>query len=701
MAPVGVELPLLFLGEELQFELGRRVLLLDARRLRPQDLLHRRGLLVGPRPELALARLRPRLPSRGEAGEQVLHVALDRLGEGALAIVGDPVERRVGERALHAPERVLLVGLAHGPEPAAPGHGVDPGRGDGEDLVVEPRGLLAVEGEAAEEHDGGLGVVGEHHAGAGEVVVDEALAEQAPEQPLGDAVLEVEVDERLVEGPDVLEDDGPEGARAAPLAEILVATARGAQGVEGVEPGRIGAAAEGELGEGPRQRRAAGVLRVGDGPQGLAAWEQLQRTGDGLAERLLVELEVSLGGAQHLAEHLDLGGELLVALARLLQLLLDDLLLERGGALVVDGSGERRDLAEGDALLEQVGEAPLHHGAQAAQLAADADRLLDQHLQHPVLLALGEDEVVAAHLRSALELPVDAAVALLHAARVPGDVEVEEVGAVVLQVAALAGGVRGDEDAQRVLPRVLVEGALDLLALPVVGDPAVEGLLRSGNAPTRRRRSSLRRRTITGSSSRVLSILTPRQNRCGSRISSRAAKLLEWPLCGVAERKIRCSKRSARPRTARVSLESTAYLELCAGAALWASSRMRSDPARSSSSQSRSGAAYASSRRSACERMKRLCVENGLTAYPRSRRRSVTKARSNTAKERPKRVSSSSRHWRTTEGGHATTTLRTFWRIRSSRRMRPASIVLPTPTSSAMNRFTRGRRSAFRRGSSW
>ena len=36
---------------------------------------------------------------------------------------------------------------------------------------------------------------------------------------------------------------------------------------------------------------------------------------------------------------------------------------------------------------------------------------------------------------------------------------------------------------------------------------------------------------------------TPRQNRCGSRISSRAQKPLEWPLCEVAERKSRCSKR--------------------------------------------------------------------------------------------------------------------------------------------------------------
>ena len=41
---------------------------------------------------------------------------------------------------------------------------------------------------------------------------------------------------------------------------------------------------------------------------------------------------------------------------------------------------------------------------------------------------------------------------------------------------------------------------------------------------------------------------TPRQKRCGSRISSSAEKLLEWPLCGVADKKSRCSKRGAMSR---------------------------------------------------------------------------------------------------------------------------------------------------------
>ncbi len=48
---------------------------------------------------------------------------------------------------------------------------------------------------------------------------------------------------------------------------------------------------------------------------------------------------------------------------------------------------------------------------------------------------------------------------------------------------------------------------------------------------------------MTSSSTFLLRTGTPRQKRCGSRISSRAEKLFEWPLCGVAERKSRCSNR--------------------------------------------------------------------------------------------------------------------------------------------------------------
>ena len=108
---------------------------------------------------------------------------------------------------------------------------------------------------------------------------------------------------------------------------------------------------------------------------------------------------------------------------------------------------------------------------QAAELALDGLGLAHEHLEHPVLDPLGQHEVVAAHLGRRLQLAVDAAVALLDAAGVPRQVEVEEVGAVGLEVQALAGGVGGEQDAQGVDGGVGVEPALDLLAAGALGQP--------------------------------------------------------------------------------------------------------------------------------------------------------------------------------------------------------------------------------------
>jgi hypothetical protein len=78
-------------------------------------------------------------------------------------------------------------------------------------------------------------------------------------------------------------------------------------------------------------------------------------------------------------------------------------------------------------------------------------RLLDEHLKHSVLDALRQYEIMTAHARCWLELAVDAAVALLDAARVPRQVEVEKIRTMRLKVQALAGCIRREQDAERVL----------------------------------------------------------------------------------------------------------------------------------------------------------------------------------------------------------------------------------------------------------
>ena len=74
------------------------------------------------------------------------------------------------------------------------------------------------------------------------------------------------------------------------------------------------------------------------------------------------------------------------------------------------------------------------------------------------------DEVAAADLLCRLKLAVDAAVTLLQARGVPGQVEVEQIGAAHLQVDAFARGIGADEDAQRLFGGVRVEGLLQGLA---------------------------------------------------------------------------------------------------------------------------------------------------------------------------------------------------------------------------------------------
>jgi hypothetical protein len=120
---------------------------------------------------------------------------------------------------------------------------------------------------------------------------------------------------------------------------------------------------------------------------------------------------------------------------------------------------------------------------------------------------------------------------------------------------------------------------------------------------------------------------TPRVKRCGSSSSSSAEKLFEWPLCGVADRNRRLSKRGARSRTTLVTRESTAYFDAVAGAAAWASSRMSSDLRARSPSRASSGSRYSGRRSVWYEMMNRLWVVHGLQPKPRSWRRRAMNAR--------------------------------------------------------------------------
>ena len=175
--------------------------------------------------------------------------------------------------------------------------------------------------------------------------------------------------------------------------------------------------------------------------------QQLQGAGQRVAERLGLEPHPGPRALEQAAAPLDLLRQVVPPVARRLQLLLGDLpadlveigslysLLQPVGVVVADAAAQ----PPLDVVVDDL--------RQAAQLAIDGLGLAHQHLEHAVLDPLRQHEVVAAHLRRRLQLAVDAAVALLDAAGVPRQVEVEEVGAVGLEVQPLAGRVGGEQDA--------------------------------------------------------------------------------------------------------------------------------------------------------------------------------------------------------------------------------------------------------------
>ena len=154
----------------------------------------------------------------------------------------------------------------------------------GDELLVQPRGRGAVEAEAAEQDHARDRVRRLGEAGAGEVVVDEALGDEAAEQPLHDPVLQVEVDDVVVERAGVLEDDRADRRVAPPFPGLLVPLAAAPAACPSCRP-RSGPAACRWSSAGSSLDRPA--PRLADGVQAARRPSQLERAGDGVAERVL------------------------------------------------------------------------------------------------------------------------------------------------------------------------------------------------------------------------------------------------------------------------------------------------------------------------------------------------------------------------------------------------------------------------------
>ena len=192
---------------------------------------------------------------------------------------------------------------------------------------------------------------------------------------------------------------------------------------------------EGRAHVAPRLRHAfQPVVAVVAGRQ--LAWrvEELERVLDHGANRVRVDVPRLARGRQVLLKLVDplLGQEVR-----------PKLLAHLGARLLVDRDGASPPQ---HVLLDALGD----DVANAAEVLPHLRDLLDGQAQHVAVAVVLVVEVQAPHLLRGLPMPVDAAVALLHPHGVPGDLVVDEVAAVRLEVEPLAGGIGGEQDAHRV-----------------------------------------------------------------------------------------------------------------------------------------------------------------------------------------------------------------------------------------------------------
>ena len=294
--------------------------------------------------------------------------------------------------------------------------------------------------------------------------MDEPLRAEAAEQPLRDPLLEVQVDRRPRSGsPAILEHDRSDRRLAAPVERASRSVCRGARSVSSVAA-QLGSVAGAAVERRERHIRADRARRrsrrSGSAPSSSSEHDSASRNGARVeAPPTCASARAASGSARS---------------ARFSSSWRSRASVRAPPAATCLRSASRSALSISSASASasrwripwrsRRSSSLVDHLRQAPELALDRLGLADEHVEHAVLDALRQHEVVTADLVGGLELAVDAAVALLDPPRVPRQVEVEQVRAMRLEVETLPRGVGGDQDPQRVLGRVGVEPPLDLLA---------------------------------------------------------------------------------------------------------------------------------------------------------------------------------------------------------------------------------------------
>src|SRR5690348_14974269 len=115
-----------------------------------------------------------------------------------------------------------------------------------------------------------------------------------------------------------------------------------------------------------------------------------------------------------------------------------------------------------NALAEAALNVVVNNFREAAKLLFDSLRLPNENIEHPVFDALRKHKIMAIDLRRRLQLAVNPAVALFNAPRIPGQIEMEKIRAMRLEIQAFPSGVGCKEDTQRVFCRISIKATLYL-----------------------------------------------------------------------------------------------------------------------------------------------------------------------------------------------------------------------------------------------
>ncbi len=105
---------------------------------------------------------------------------------------------------------------------------------------MQPGSAGTIQAQTTEQDHAGDGIGRLGQASPRQIVMHEALGDEAAEQPLHDAMFQVQMDDVVVERAGIFEDDGTNRRFATPLPELLIAFARRPQRVHRIDPRRIG-----------------------------------------------------------------------------------------------------------------------------------------------------------------------------------------------------------------------------------------------------------------------------------------------------------------------------------------------------------------------------------------------------------------------------------------------------------------------------